>query len=189
MKIKMELLSDVIFGNGMGVPGAEDISVQHDDKGFPYYKGMTFKGILREAYERYLAWMGKTTAEINETIAGLFGVSGSEVETNQLVFTDFTISDYVKNEILKEDGCDNPDFVLDLLSNVRGFTSISDTGVAKEGSMRMARCVNKGLCFYGEITCEAADESILLEVVESIKFIGSMRNRGFGKVSFTKEVA
>ena len=30
MKIKMELLSDAIFGNGMSVPGGEDISVLRD---------------------------------------------------------------------------------------------------------------------------------------------------------------
>ena len=48
MKIKMELLSDVIFGNGMSVPGGEDISVLCDSNGFPYYKGGTLKGIFRE---------------------------------------------------------------------------------------------------------------------------------------------
>ena len=47
MKIKMELLSDTILGNGMSIPGAEDISVLHDEYGFPYYKGSTFKGVLR----------------------------------------------------------------------------------------------------------------------------------------------
>ena len=48
MKIKMELLSDAIFGNGMSVPGGEDISVLRDMYGFPYYKGSTFKGVFRE---------------------------------------------------------------------------------------------------------------------------------------------
>ena len=30
MKIRMELLSDAIFGNGMSIPGGEDISVLKD---------------------------------------------------------------------------------------------------------------------------------------------------------------
>ena len=56
MKIKMELLSDAIFGNGMSVPGGEDISVLRDMYGFPYYKGSTFKGVFREELYRYLEW-------------------------------------------------------------------------------------------------------------------------------------
>lgn len=57
MKIKMELLSDAIFGNGMSVPGGEDISVLRDMYGFPYYKGSTFKGVFREELYRYLEWI------------------------------------------------------------------------------------------------------------------------------------
>ena len=56
MKIKMQLLSDVIFGSGVSVPGGEDISVLCDKDGFPYYKGSTFKGVFREELERYLQW-------------------------------------------------------------------------------------------------------------------------------------
>ena len=52
----MELLSDAIFGNGMSVPGGEDISVLRDMYGFPYYKGSTFKGVFREELYRYLEW-------------------------------------------------------------------------------------------------------------------------------------
>ena len=50
MKIKMELLSDAIFGNGMSVPGGEDISVLRDMYGFPYYKGSTFKEYFEKNY-------------------------------------------------------------------------------------------------------------------------------------------
>ena len=48
MKIKMELLSDAIFGNGMSVPGGEDISVLRYIYCFTYYIGSTFKGVFRE---------------------------------------------------------------------------------------------------------------------------------------------
>lgn len=43
MKIRMELLSDAIFGNGMSIPGGEDISVLKDAQGFPYFKGIVFE--------------------------------------------------------------------------------------------------------------------------------------------------
>ncbi|MEI3101172.1 MAG: hypothetical protein V8T45_04975 [Oscillospiraceae bacterium] len=48
MKIKMELKSDTVFGNGSSIPGGEDISVLNDSYGFPYYKGGTFKGVFQE---------------------------------------------------------------------------------------------------------------------------------------------
>lgn len=187
MKIKMELLSDVIFGNGMSIPGAEDISVLCDADGFPYYKGGTFKGVLREEYERYLSWMSMDTDEIKNKVERLFGCGGSDVITDQLVFSDFVISPYVKQEILKEIGNDSPDTVTEMLTNMRSFTSITDKGVAKKGSLRMARCVNKGMCFYSELVCSKEEEELLTEVIESIKWIGSMRNRGFGKVKLTVE--
>lgn len=43
MKIRMELLSDAIFGNGMSIPGGEDISVLKDAQGFPYFKGIRLR--------------------------------------------------------------------------------------------------------------------------------------------------
>lgn len=44
--IEMTLLSDAIFGNGLSIPGGEDIATQMDDQGFPYLKGNTLKGIF-----------------------------------------------------------------------------------------------------------------------------------------------
>ena len=46
--IEMTLQSDAVFGNGLSIPGGEDIATQMDDAGFPYLKGNTFKGIFRE---------------------------------------------------------------------------------------------------------------------------------------------
>ena len=46
-KIRLELLSEAIFGSGFSVPGGEDIGVCTDARGYPYLKGSTFKGLLR----------------------------------------------------------------------------------------------------------------------------------------------
>lgn len=186
MRIKMELLSDVIFGNGMSIPGAEDISVLCDEYGFPYYKGGTFKGLLREEYKRYALWCGMSKSEVEEKVDELFGNGGSDDFTGKMVFSDFVISPNVKKRILEEVGYDNPDMVTDILTNIRSFTKITEEGVAQKGSLRMARCVNKGLFFYSEIICDD-NATMISEVIQSIKWIGSMRNRGFGKVRFTVE--
>ena len=191
MRIKMELLSDVIFGNGMSVPGAEDTSVLCDDQGFPYYKGSTFKGILREETERYLEWIGDNEAKYK--IEEMFGTEGNDNKTEQIYFSDFKLSPYVKQTILSEikriedDNSDISEVIKECMTNLRTFTSISEDGVAKKGSLRIARCVNKGASFYSDIVCKCEYEELITNVIKSIKWIGTKRNRGFGRVKFTIE--
>lgn len=183
MKIKMELLSDVIFGNGMSIPGGEDISVLCDKYGFPYYKGGTLKGIFREELERYLDWEGLDEMSCKEKITRLLGAGGKDTESpDKLVFSDLTLSDSVRSPILQETGAEDPQSVLDILTNIRTFTRIDESGMVEEGSLRSGRCVNRGLIFYGEIHCMEKDEELVKNVLALIKWIGSMRNRGFGKV-------
>lgn len=199
MKIKMELKSDVIFGNGMSIPGAEDISVLHDEYGFPYFKGSTFKGIIREEYERYMQWKGKSENEIKDAASKLFGENGDDVALDKITFSDFEISGYVKKLVLDEFKKANPqlsfadmrrmnsDLVLELFTHIRAFTKVTEDGVAQAGSLRTARCVNQGLCLYSEVLCKPEYEEVLTDVIRSVKWIGSMRNRGFGKVKLTIE--
>lgn len=49
LQVRLELLSDTIFGSGHSIPGGEDIAVCQDENGYPYLKGTTFKGLLRES--------------------------------------------------------------------------------------------------------------------------------------------
>ena len=184
MKIKMELLSDTVFGNGLSAPGAEDLSVLCDEHGFPYYKGGTFKGIFREEMNRFLEW---TTGEADKTIEILFGKSGDTESDHdrKLIFSDFQLSDAVKQQVLAEIGEEKKEIVLDSMTHIRAFTSIEESGVVKEGSLRNCRCVNKGLYFYSEVQCAPEDEEMVKEVLSLVKWIGSMRNRGFGKVKIS----
>lgn len=180
MKIRMELLTDVIFGNGLSIPGAEDISVLCDEYGFPYYKGGTFKGVFREELNRYLEWTGRDREHLLEILLGRSGDTALE-NGRKLIFSDFQLSDKAKEQVLKEIG-ENKEKVLECVTHLRTFTSIEDDGVVKEGSLRNCRCVNKGLFFYSEVQCAAEDEEMVREVLAMVKWIGSMRNRGFGKV-------
>lgn len=186
MKIKMELRSDVIFGNGVSVPGGEDISVLCDEYGFPYYKGSTLKGIFREELIRLLVWKGlaKTKEEAESQVTVLLGKSGEDYfkEERKLIFSDFHLSDQVKNRVLEEIGTDNKQEVLNCFTHLRTFTSISEDGLAKDGTLRIGRCVNKGICFFSELICDEKDQDLVKEVLRLIKWVGTMRNRGFGKV-------
>lgn len=184
IKIKMELLSDVIFGNGLSIPGAEDISVLCDEHGFPYYKGGTFKGVFREELHRFLEWTTEGGDKIVEEMLGKSGDNKDLLNERKLVFSDFQLSDAVKRQVLEEIG-ENKEAVLDSTTHIRAFTSIEENGIVKKGSLRNCRCVNKGLYFYSEVQCAPEDEKRVKEVLSLVKWIGSMRNRGFGKVKIS----
>ncbi len=182
MKIKMFLLSDVIFGSGASVPGGEDISVLRDGSGFPYFKGGTFKGIFREELERYLRWTMSDEKAVAGRLEELLGSGGNDRESGaRLGFSDFTLSAYVRGKVLEETGGER-EAVLDAFTSLRTFTSIDEDGTVSKGTLRSARCVNRGLCFYSEISCRGEEEELVKEVLSLIKWVGSMRNRGFGKV-------
>ena len=188
MKIKMELLADAILGNGISIPGGEDISVLHDDDGFPFYRGTTLKGVFREELLNYLEWNGKSNSESEKEATRLLGEAGDEQSGQKIVFGDLTLSAGVRSVILDEmkDMTRHGNAVLDALTNMRTFTRINGQGIADEGSLRMARWVNSGLIFYGDVLCAPEDEPMVEEVLGMIKWIGTMRNRGFGQVRITK---
>ncbi len=182
LNIKMTLLSDTIFGNGRSIPGQEDISVLRDTDGFPYYRGSTFKGIFREELKRYLGWERTSDDRIKETYTRLLGSEGSAEETGgNMIFSDLTLSKGVKAAVLAELGNDDT-AVLNAFTHIRTFTKIGIEGTVDYGSLRMARCVNKDLIFYGTVICEDSDEALVREVFGLIKWIGTMRNRGFGHI-------
>lgn len=185
MNVKMTLLSDTIFGNGSSIPGGEDISVLCDGYGFPYFKGGTFKGIFREELERYLELCGKCTSDVRETVTRLLGIASSDDNCERMVFSDFIIAPDVRKIILEEVGIDRPEVVTDILTNVRTFTQIDENGIAAKGTLRRGRCVNEGISFYSSLFCPEEEKELVTEVLGMIKWVGSMRNRGFGKIRIT----
>ena len=139
MKIQMELLSDTIFGNGVSVPGAEDISVQCDSNGFPYYKGGTFKGILREEYENYLYVCGKSESETASELKAIFGESGEDTfSAHKITVSDFVLSDKVRKAVMDEVGNADPIRISEIFTHTRTFTAIGDNGIVSDGSLRQA---------------------------------------------------
>ena len=154
-----------------------------DERGFPYYRGSTFKGVFREEMARVLAWERKDSSGELEILfgEGRPGADSSEENRRRLVFSDFVLSSGVRETIREEIG-DNPGQILACLSNMRAFTQISRDGTAEKGSLRYARCINKGLIFYSTILCSAEDAENIIETLSFVKWIGTMRNRGFGNV-------
>lgn len=179
----MTLYSDAIFGNGLSVPGGEDISVLTDKEGFPYYKASSLKGIFREELSNYLYWEGNTTKQVNDILEEKMGVSGDDRLDDQtkIRFTNFVLSDAVKEQVKNEIG-ENPDRILRAFSYLRTFTALAENGMTKKGSLRECRCLKKGLIFYGMMKFDNKDKKLVLDTLSCIKWIGTMRTRGFGQV-------
>ena len=112
-------------------------------------------------------------------------MSLSDDDHEQIIFSDFTMASAARERILEEIGIGKSEIVTDILTNVRTFTKIEKNGMAARGSLRSARCVDQGLSFYSEISCPKAARDLVAEVLGMIKWVGSMRNRGFGKVRIT----
>lgn len=184
--IEMTLQSDAVFGNGLSIPGGEDIATQMDDRGFPYLKGNTLKGIFREELINLLDWSGTGEEETDRTVRQLMGEGGSEQldESRKIYFSDLVIHPDVWQAVEKETGELSEHMAM--FTYTRDFTSLED-GMAKEGSLRQCRCVKSGLHFYGICFCDVQDETLVEEVLSLIKWVGTMRNRGFGKVCISVE--
>ncbi len=184
--IHIQLLSDAVFGNGMSMPGGEDICILTDEKGFPYMKGSTLKGIFREELINYLEWTDMPEEEAAQTVRRLMGESGSDDSDQEglMTFSDLMLHRKVMDAVNKENASKQE--VLEMFSYTRDFTSL-ENGLAKEGSLRRGRCIKKGLNFYAACSYGQADEELVKDVFALIKWIGSMRNRGFGKVAVKVE--
>lgn len=167
LPITMELCSDAIFGSGFSVPGGEDIAVCQDAQGFPYLKGSTVKGLLRESLLNLAAWTG--TGE--DDVIALLGQEGwpATAEERRVRFTVLTL--------------DNPPQSTEDCYDTRTFTAL-ENGIVKEGTLRTAACIRKGLVFSGQLECDAADTSLLRDGLSGIKWAGTLRNRGFGRLRF-----
>lgn len=172
MTIHMKLLSDAIFGSGYSIPGGEDIAVCQDAQGFPYFKGSTFKGLLRDALEDWLCWTGDSKSQLN-ALLGERGWDGLE-DDRRIHLTE--LRPY------------NPPKAAESCFSFRTFTSL-ENGVVKTGSLRTASCICAGLCFSGMLTCREDDAELLRNALACIKWVGTMRSRGFGQVRVTGRIS
>lgn len=189
--LKVELLTETLFGSGESIPGDVDEEVLHDVYGFPYMKGKTIKGKLREEALHVQMCIGAGQAE-EEIVDRLFG-TGDAKEDTILKFSDLTVSSGVRQLLMMQmkdiaTGID-PQDILEAMTDIRNFTRIEETGVAKKGSLRRIRVIHRGYHFYCTITAQrelSMEEEILLAAAAaSLRHLGSMETRGKGHVKCT----
>lgn len=168
LPVQMKLCSDAVFGSGYSIPGGEDVAVCRDEGGLPYMRGATWKGLLRESLENLAAWGEGSQADVTALMgeADWNGLTdGRRVRLTGLTLTDPPV---------------DPEECFDL----RTFTSLED-GVVKGGTLRTVSCIQAGLIFEGELECDEGDLPLLRDALSGIKWTGTQRSRGFGRVRFT----
>lgn len=187
--IKVELLSDTIFGSGQSISGIVDQDVLHDKFGFPYMKGKTIKGKIREEFTHVLKCIGKGNTDMDIVVRFFGKPDGKSI--SGLLFSDLEISKNIRDilaETIKENQSElDSNDVLNAATSIRTFTSIDyNSGVAKTGSLRKMRVINNGLTFYSYMTSitdlSETEEGIIGSSVASLKHLGTMETRGKGYV-------
>ncbi|MCI2779026.1 RAMP superfamily CRISPR-associated protein [Clostridium perfringens] len=184
-QIKMELLSESIFGCGEN-SGFIDNEILKDELGLPYLNGKTFKGNLREEMKSLAQFLDGGEGEYTKIFEKLMGVE-FDFNFETLKFSDCIISPNLR-EIIKEAISNkelNSEEVLESLTEVRSFTRI-ENGVAQDGSLRSSRVIKKGLILYCNLESikelNKKELGILACSLRSLQSIGMMRSRGKGEV-------
>ncbi|MEH2199858.1 RAMP superfamily CRISPR-associated protein [Nostoc sp.] len=193
-QLKIKLLSDTTFGRGDGVAGLIDQEVEHDSYGFPYLRGRTLKGLLREECDNLIAVLQDDNLAYWKNIAcDLFGTPGSSLGTMAAMHVgDASLPDDLRKAVAWQiqDKTLTKEEVLESLTTIRRQTAIdSQTCTADKGSLRSFRVVIRQLEFKADLLFETqpTDEmlAILAVGVLALRRLGSGRNRGRGYVRCT----
>ena len=137
----------------------------------------------------------KNLARENQLDFKASGTTGKCIEGREFIialpesFVEYKADDVVRlftDSFHKRYGVECSAALHHMFTYTRDFTSL-ENGMAKEGSLRQCRCVKSGFHFYGTCVCDAQDAELVKEVLGLIKWVGTMRNRGFGEVSICVE--
>lgn len=187
--MEVELLTEAVFGSGNMVPGLVDLEVLHDEEGFPYMKGKTVKGKIKEEFAHALWCLTEGRKNIEDPLVKEFFGSPDMEGRAVLVFSDLCMDSRVKSlfsEKIRE-GEIEPWEILNAVTGIRNFTAVNyETGTAEKGSLRRVRVIRKGLRFYSRISTardlNPQEELLLSAAVLSLKYLGTMETRGKGAV-------
>ncbi|WP_418305518.1 RAMP superfamily CRISPR-associated protein [Phascolarctobacterium succinatutens] len=197
MKIEIELLSPLQLSSGR-----EDIihdsDAVHDSYGVPYFPGKRLKGLLYESALELVEMGAKFNKRDIDILFGNIGETKiridnfylkgrTEAEDAEKIRSSWSYLENKYPEIF------NTENVWQSYTEVRHQTKIDEaTGTAEDKSLRNMRVVQKGLVFIGDIyLLDGAnrindDESIVEQALLNLRFAGSKRNRGFGRIKCKK---
>ena len=189
MKLKIKLLSDMNITTGESRGGNIDSDIYIDQYGLPYLPAKRIKGIIRDTsifMDNLLGRLGRVRLDINY----LFGETGkiqSAITISNALIEDYDDNVAYLRYCLSEVDNNNQQLIsveniIEHFTITRINTAIDDRGTAKDGSLRTIRVLHRDLIFESEITIPDIEFDLFTIVIESVKYIGSNKTRGFGRV-------
>lgn len=189
----LKLLSDSTFGRGDGIAGVIDQEVEHDSDGFPFLRGRTLKGLLREECDNLVNVLSQSQQSFwEDKLALLFGIPGSDLGAiGKMQVGDaqlpLDLRQAVTVQIQKKELTTTD--VLNSLTTLRRQTAIDiKTGVASDNSLRTHRVILRELEFAAsfdlDVDKDCLEDSLALlsAGAQALRRVGSGRNRGKGHV-------
>lgn len=194
LEIRIEIKSPVILGSGESGGSVIDTDIVYDAYGIPYFPAKRLKGLLRESALEILemfnlcgvGWCSK------EDFIQAFGKRG-EVESI-LVLHQLRVKGYenlckwIEWAKTNYSGLFFTENVLETFTSLRQLTAVDVNGIAKKVSLRTVRVLNEGHILSGKVHFAREDEfdrilQLLAYACTNLRHVGSMRTRGYGKVS------
>lgn len=170
IKYEIDFFSHWHCGSGQAAGADVDALVIKDRRELPYVPGKTIKGLLRDAA---MILGGK-----RGTIDKVFGVPGKQ--NGNVYFGNATLTKAESNYIVQEK-------LTKYLYQSFSSTAIDGDGIAKNNSLRkietVVPCKLEGIILNAPEDDEC--EKLLVDAMKFIKRMGTGRNRGFGRCSFT----
>jgi CRISPR/Cas system CSM-associated protein Csm3 (group 7 of RAMP superfamily) len=199
--LKLTLLSPCLIGSGEGFGAVIDSDIVFDEFGIPYIPAKRIKGCLRdsaievcEMFKQADIKMFVLEEEDSENkfkiVSHIFGKPGDE-KPAPVYFSNLTIEGYeeivqwMRYLMKKYPNIITRESIINQYTELRQQTAIDEDGTAKEHSLRTIRVAKKGISFIGEIDIEVVNDDmikLLYFACENLRYIGTKRNRGFGKV-------
>ncbi len=200
--LHITLESNALISSGEGYGAIIDADVTFDDIGIPYIPAKRIKGCIRDSaievcsmFDRAKinAFLDLTTDSSNnkfKIISDIFGKQGQEAPA-PFYFRNLMIDDYDKNkewlEYFSSEHANiiSGDSIRSFFTELRQQTAIDDNGVAEEHSLRTIRTLKKGRTFKGDLICQTENqgtERLLALACRNLRYMGTKRNRGYGKI-------
>ncbi len=175
-----------------------DAEIVHDAFGLPYFPAKRFKGLLYESAVEVFE-MFKLAEMSTENLAALENVfhrnsdDSGKVSEIQIIVPNFYLKNYEKlcedwkylqskyKEIFR------PADVLKNFTSIRYQTKLKN-GIAANGSLHNLNVLDAGTEFFGTIEILNSNDKVLnlmALAMKNLKFAGTKRNRGFGRISCT----
>ena len=190
--LRLELLSDTLFGRGDGVAGLVDAEVQHDDHGLPYLGGRALKGLLGSECDDLVFALDKMgQGERWHPVADrLFGQSGATFQGQAILrIGPARLPEDLRAAIAWDidNGRLTRSDVLESLTTLRRQTAMDPiTGAPRKETLRTIRLILRGTVFYAQLTFlqDPSDDdlALLAATVKALRGGGTGRNRGHGRI-------